>query len=99
MRHCKIHRAIPDDVVLLGKLRKLWLGFNQISSLPEDITTLPLTELDLEANSAMAALPTTLGRLSYLKTLNIRDMKLKTHLPTSLANCLTLKNLMLSGNK
>lgn len=40
-----------------------------------------------------------MGRLSALRTLNIRDMKLKTHLPTSLANCANLKNLLLSGNK
>jgi Leucine-rich repeat (LRR) protein len=69
---------IPRPVLStnLGKLEKLDLSFNQLATVPDEISNLKnLEELRLDSNMVVS-LPEAIGLLSKLKALSLRDNKI-----------------------
>jgi Leucine-rich repeat (LRR) protein len=64
--------ALPDEIGMLKRLRKLDLQGNQLASLPETLSGLrSLAELNLR-NNALEALPNSISALRRLRFLDLR---------------------------
>ncbi|CAM3381652.1 leucine-rich repeat domain-containing protein [Stackebrandtia soli] len=86
-------KAIPEQVFLLPRLKRLNLADNRIEAIPAIITNLTdLEELNLAGNS-LTALPDHIGRLAALKSLDLSYNADLTSLPDALGNLTNLTNL------
>jgi serine/threonine protein kinase/GTPase SAR1 family protein len=82
----------------MESLCTLNLSSNPIVEMPDLSALRNLLRLNLR-DTNITALPPSIGTLTQLKRLDLRNCQLNTHLPPSLADLTNLQNLMLSGNK
>ncbi|MBR8827889.1 MAG: leucine-rich repeat domain-containing protein, partial [Gomphosphaeria aponina SAG 52.96 = DSM 107014] len=80
-----------------NNLTELNLSYNQLSSLPSEITNLTnLTRLDLSDNQ-LSSLPSEITNLTNLTSLDLRNNQLSS-LPSEITNLTNLTRLYLDGN-
>ncbi|XP_039145374.1 polygalacturonase inhibitor-like [Dioscorea cayenensis subsp. rotundata] len=68
-------------------------------TIPHSITKLPLTSLTIRFTSLSGHIPTFLGELRKLNTLDLSGNRLTGHIPDSIASLPNLDRLILSNNK
>lgn len=95
------HRAWKDvdEVVwtMGSEVVALFLGYNRLSALPNELGDLKLLkELDISCN-AIAALPRRIGNLRHLTTFKANGNALS-ELPDEIGQCLALETLLISEN-
>jgi len=89
---------VPNVVLSMGLLRVLDLSFNDISSLPEDLTGISkLRVLRLDVCKHLGCLPVNLGVLSDLTVLSLRFCTNLKDLPESLCKLMDLSSLYAPG--
>ncbi len=92
-----IEQSLPESIGRLKKLKKLKMGYMQLSTIPDSIGNLTeLEELQLHKNE-LTSLPE-LGNLTKLKYLNISFNKL-VKLPDSIGRLINLQNLNAIDNE
>lgn len=109
LRHLKVFNVafnaiggnIPENIVLLKKLRVLRLGKNHFKgSIPATIGNLENLEvLDMFGNALSGQLPKGLGKMKGIKWLFLSHNALNGTLPKELGNLESLERLELAGNK
>ncbi len=88
---------LPEPIIRLKSLQKLYLFRNQIRGLPEEIDKLKkLKELNLGRNQ-LESLPESIGNLASLTTIFLNYNQLS-NLPESMANLMSIKLLDLENN-
>lgn len=89
-----LHRS---DLSVFGSLRRLNLSSSEISTLPGQISLVPLEFLDISKNR-LSILPAGIGKLKCLKYLYAQENAL-TILPGEMSQCFELEHLDLSSNR
>lgn len=79
-------------------LREFNVGRNPITTLPEELATLPLKELWCDDCQLTGVLPEWVTNLRELETLRVSNNKI-TEIPVSIRNLRNLKTLCLDGNE
>ncbi|WP_278010779.1 leucine-rich repeat domain-containing protein [Flavobacterium gyeonganense] len=98
LRYSQIKGDIPATWANLKKLKTVYLGYNNLTALPEEIGSMEsLVTLDIASNK-VKAIPVSIGTLTNLVTLNLSSNLIEV-LIKELENITTLKTLDLSGNK
>lgn len=94
-----VYEDLPfEEIAKLPGLKYLYLGSNQLSSLPPEIGQLQhLKELDLSENW-LTSLPPEIGELRNVTSLNLSDNQL-TNLPPEIGQLDNLSSLNLSKNQ
>ena len=108
----QITRGMVGDCATLLGIRDSLAGNGSLNwsaqvPLPEwegvsvDTSTHPptVTDLELEGVGLTGVMPTALGRIFKLKTLDLMDNELRGHIPSELGNLTSLEKLYLSNNK
>ncbi|XVF78471.1 hypothetical protein PTKIN_Ptkin14bG0136200 [Pterospermum kingtungense] len=98
LRDCKSLRSLPTKIFGMGSLEKLILsGCSNLERFPEiDGKMECLLELYLD-ETGIEELPFSIGHLSGLKLLDLRDCKSLRSLPTKITGMESLEELILSG--
>ena len=92
-----LNGAVPAEIGRLSALRKLHLGFNQLTSVPAEIGQLTaLAELSLRFNQ-LTSLPAEIWQLTSLEGLDLSDNQL-TSVPAEIGQLISLERLYLSEN-
>lgn len=96
-RYSKIKGDIPASWSKLKKLKTLYLAYNALAALPDNIGAME-SLVTLEAqNNQIKAIPASIGNLQNLVTLNLSDNKIPV-LVKELENIASLRTLNLSSN-
>ena len=108
----KAHSSLRGDFAALLKIRDELAGgyslnwsaqvpFHEWDGVSADTSTHPptVTDLELEGVGLTGVMPTALGRISELKTLDLMDNELRGPIPSELGNLTSLEKLYLSNNK
>ncbi|MBR4381845.1 MAG: leucine-rich repeat domain-containing protein [Bacteroidaceae bacterium] len=88
--------AIPAEIGNLSGLRSLYLSKNNITSLPEEISQLPLEYLYLDGCS-LSSLPESFGQLKSLNILYLGNQF--TEIPAAVRQLKSLKTLGMANNR
>ncbi|XVF78451.1 hypothetical protein PTKIN_Ptkin14bG0134400 [Pterospermum kingtungense] len=98
LRDCKSLRSLTTKIFVMQSLEKLILsGCSNVERLPEINGKMEcLKELYLDG-TGIEELPFSIGHLSNLVLLNLKDCKNLVRLPSSICGCKCLKTLNLSG--
>ncbi|WP_456312064.1 leucine-rich repeat domain-containing protein [Pseudomonas shirazensis] len=98
LRYSQIKGDIPATWANLKKLKTVYLGYNNLTALPEEIGAMEsLVTLDITSNK-VKAIPVSIGTLTKLETLNLSSNLIEV-LIKELENITTLKTVDLSSNK
>lgn len=98
LRYSQIKGDIPATWANLKKLKTVYLGYNNLTALPEEIGAMEsLVTLDIASNK-VKAIPVSIGNLTNLVTLNLSSNLIEV-LIKELENITTLKTVDLSSNK
>jgi len=89
---------IGNQIWTDGRLEWLYLGVNQLTTLPESIGNLSSLEWLNLVSTQLTTLPESIGNLSSLEILNLNSTQLTT-LPESIGNLSSLVRLELGGNQ
>ena len=89
---------LPATIGSCVQLRQIFLDSNQLSSIPEQLCSLPHLEKLTLHNNALTQLPAALGKLKQLKSLTVNSNSLKS-LPEFLSACSTLHELNAADNQ
>ncbi len=92
----KLHK-IDDDLSNFMKLKKLYIGYNKLKSLPKNFGNLRNLEILDISNNQITALPKTIGKLKKLKQLKANRNEIK-EIPNTIKNCKKLEFIDLSRN-
>jgi hypothetical protein len=90
-------KSIPVELTLLN-CNALFLGFNQLETLPKEIGNMIKLENLMLFNNKLKSLPEEIGRLINLKCLRVDNNELET-LPSSIGNLSQLESLHAENNK
>jgi len=89
---------LPESIVSLTHLERLYLYNNQLTALPESIISLTHLERLYLYNNQLTILPESIASLTQLQRLDLRNNQL-TALPESIASLTQLQELNLSNNE
>lgn len=90
--------ALPNEILQLTKLKKLYLDANLFKTMPSLVLSLRSLEILSIANNSLKTVPTEIEQLTRLEVLDLASNRLTT-LPSSIQNLKKLKTLELYGNK
>lgn len=96
-----LHGSIPATLGNCQLLQNLGLSGNNLSgAIPFQVIGLPSLAgwLDLSNNCLTGTIPVDVGNLKNLRMLDLSENKLSGEIPSSLASCVGLTSLNLSGN-
>ncbi|MFH6995045.1 leucine-rich repeat domain-containing protein [Flavobacterium sp. FlaQc-48] len=97
LRYTKIKGDIPASWSKLKKLKTVYIGYNALTALPEDMGALESLVTFEAPNNQIKAIPVSTGNLTNLVTLNLSDNKI-TVLIKELENIAALRTLNLANN-
>ena len=98
LRYSQIKGDIPASWSKLKKLKTVYIGYNTLTALPEDIGAMEsLVTLDATSNQ-IKTIPASIGNLTNLVTLSLSSNQIEI-LIKELENITTLKTVDLSSNK
>jgi hypothetical protein len=89
---------LPESIISLTHLERLYLYNNQLTALPESIISLTHLERLYLYNNQLTILPESIASLTQLQRLDLRNNQL-TALPESIASLTQLQELNLSNNE
>lgn len=89
--------SFPKEIFSLCKLEKLNMNRNLIRDIPQNITRLKLTSLDMSYNY-LTSIPEYLSKVSTLVELNLSNNSIFT-IPEYISNLVNLTNLDISNNQ
>jgi Leucine-rich repeat (LRR) protein len=97
---CGLHGEFPVGIFKLSNLRVLDVGANAglTGYLPNFTWSSPLQSLDLTGTSFLGELSASVGNLSFLTFLSVKDCNFSGSIPSSLGNLTKLTKLGLSYN-
>ena len=96
----RLSGPIPPELGKLKKLKKLWLGGNDLESIPAELGNLDsLVLLSMHNNRLSGSIPPELGNLSSLEHLILYANQLTGSIPPELGNLSSLVGFWLSENQ
>ncbi|KAK8973522.1 hypothetical protein V6N11_030712 [Hibiscus sabdariffa] len=99
LKECKSLRSLPTKIGMESLETLILSGCSNLRKLPEiDGKMECLLNLYLE-RTGIEGLPSSIGKLSNLNLLNLKDCRNLVSLPSSIGGCTSLRNLNLSGCK
>jgi len=99
LRYCKLKGSLPASWSKLKKLKTLYLSYNAITALPEEIGELENIDTLYADNNQIKKLPESIGNLSKLVTLDLSYNQIETSIPKNLEQLNVLTSLQLYKNK
>lgn len=96
----KLEKLPPNMYNLLNLQQSAVTACTNLRELPHNLTSrshAQLTEVDLNGCHQLQVLPSCIGRLPALETLNLTDCRSLTVLPGTLQDCASLKSVMFAG--
>jgi len=98
MNHYNCLTELPESMVYLRKLERLWLNGNRLTCLPELIGNLDWLKEFRVFDNRLERLPASVGKLTRLTDLDVCDNRLKS-LPDTVGHLRRLYQLRVSNNR
>jgi hypothetical protein len=89
-------QILPIEIGTLKKLHELYISETGLKIVPPEIGNLNSLKILILTKNWLDSLPMEIGNIDSLEVLDISNNPIKNHLPSSIGNCIALKNLNVS---